>query len=340
MSVIVNIDHSTGDLSQWTTVVTDVGSGSAVYSGSAGMGGTSNGLAITVDSAGPNYADVVFTDFGTDEGNTACSARFYFDPNGMVMADNDQYYILQFREVNGGTWVFARVALLYTTAAGLQIYANVRDDGGSWHDTNPFAISDEPHYIEINVKASSANTVTDAVFNLYIDGTLKQSVTSFEIHDKFQLDTVRAHSGGVDAGTSGTHYLDQLIVNDDGSLIGEHRESEITTLQPAGSGFVSNFISSETTDAETIYAAQGAGTNICLESVTINNVNPATVIIGAGSTGGSVDTEIIGPIDMTATGKPYEVQFTRPVVLDANTALTIDTGSAVLVQCTATGYVK
>jgi len=331
MAVIESINHSTNDFSQWDNVTS---AGDFSVTSAAAMAGTSYGMQTVIDDVQQlrGYQNLSYS-------SNVLRFRFYFDPNSITMSNGHNFYIARLED-GGSTYVYLRFK--YTTAAGYQVDGRIYDDSRSGIvDTAFHNLSDGPHVIELEVNRATTTDADDATVEIWVDGYSQGVSSGVDLYDQWPLDKVfLGVTSNNQAGTSGTLYFDQLIVNDDGSPIGEHRETEITTLQPADSGFVSNFISSETTDAETIYAAQGAGTNICLESVTINCMNPATVIIGAGSTGGSVDTEIIGPIDVTEIAPPYTVEFTRPVVLDANTALTIDTGSAVLVQCTATGYVK
>ena len=332
MAVIVNIDHSTNDFSQWTSTVED--GGDLSVSAAAAQAGSAYGMSALLDDTTAIYGSI-------NLGLTTNSVRyrFYIDPNSFTLPTTKAFYACTL--ITGGSG-YLYLQFRFLSGTGYQLRLRMYNDGRAgivstaWH-----VISDAPHYVEIVANRATSNVASDATCELFIDGVSKESLSGIDLFDNWPYDSLRLGITSAPSGVpSGTVYFDQLIVNDDGSPIGEHRETEITTLQPADSGFVSNFISSETTDAETIYAAQGAGTNICLESVTINCMNPATVIIGAGSTGGSVDTEIIGPIDVTEIAPPYTVEFTRPVVLDANTALTIDTGSTVLVQCTATGYVK
>jgi len=90
-------------------------------------------------------------------------------------------------------------------------------------------------------------------------------------------------------------------------------------------GFVAN-ISGDLSACETIKAAGGAGTNILLESLTIYTVDGETVTIGEGETTSAVTTEIAGPFDTGGTS--FHMTFIRPVMLTANTALTVDSSGA------------
>ena len=331
MAVIESIDHSTNDFSQWDSVTS---AGDFSVTSAAAMAGTSYGMQTVIDDVQQlrGYQNLSYS-------SNVLRYRFYFDPNSITMSNGHNFYIARLED-GGSTYVYLRFK--YTTAAGYQVDGRIYNDSRSGIvDTAFHNLSDAPHVIELEVNRATTTDADDATVEIWVDGYSQGASSGVDLYDQWPLDKLfLGVTSNNPAGTTGTLYFDQLIVNDDGSTIGEHSETELTPLTPSENGFVSNFISSETTDAETVYAAQGAGTKIVLKSVTINSVNPAKVCVGAGATGGSVDTDIIGPIDITDTSPPYTIEFTRPVVLDDNTPLTIDTGTAVKVQCTATGHVE
>jgi len=144
--------------------------------------------------------------------------RFYIDPNGLTMADNDNFRI--FMTNNNAYSAKIQVRLLYTTAVGYQIYTYHRLDSGTWVKGTNFAITDAPHCIEVDWKASSSDGADDGFMELIIDGASKETFSG--------LDTDTARIGfvelgflnNVNTGTSGTFYMDDFASNDDGSVIG------------------------------------------------------------------------------------------------------------------------
>lgn len=335
MSVLFDIGAETGDLTEFSATTTDGGDLSVTEA--AALAGSSYGLAYLVDDTTSLDAQIEFT-HTTDY----FRLRLYLDPNSLTMANTDDLLFLAVLNTNPTSKIKAN--LKYTTAAGYAVYIAFNDDAEADTTTSDYVITDAAHSIEINAQKASSAVASDATCAVYIDGALKETISSIDLFDEWfdkgdGACNARFRAHQLDVGTSGTFYMDEFAANDDGSLIGEHVETVATGLNVDGQGFNVNFVSTETDDAETVYAAQGAGTNIVLESVTISSQNPGTATLGSGATGGAVDTPIIGPIALTTSGRPYQCTFPRPVVVDANTALTFDTGSSVGVQCSVQGYV-
>lgn len=71
-------------------------------------------------------------------------------------------------------------------------------------------ISDAPHAIEADWKASFSPTTLNGSVSLWIDGLSKGSQTGID-NDTKRVDEVRLGAvNGLDAGTSGTIYLDKF----------------------------------------------------------------------------------------------------------------------------------
>jgi len=111
------------------------------------------------------------------------------------------------------------------------------------------------------------------------------------------------------------------------------------TSLTSGLGFAVNATSSDLSGCEELVAAT-AGKSIYLEQIYINSASAITVTIGAGETTGAVTAVILGPITFTTTGGQAIFQFTRPIILAAATALTVDASGAGAVQIFAQGQIK
>ena len=104
----------------------------------------------------------------------------------------------------------------------------------------------------------------------------------------------------------------------------------VTSLQPAGSGFVKNAVSGDASGCEEIIAAPAAGTSIVIEYLVISSDSAISITIGAGETGGAVTTALIGPVTFAA-GQTIAFPFVgraQGLVVTAATSLTVDASGA------------
>jgi hypothetical protein len=90
---------------------------------------------------------------------------------------------------------------------------------GAWSGYMDKTITDVPHYVEVDWKASSGVGANDGTFELIVDG-VSQKLTGID-SDTGQVDIVYLGVTWVSgAGPSGTFYLDDFASNNNGSLIG------------------------------------------------------------------------------------------------------------------------
>lgn len=212
MTVVIDIDHETGDLSQYTSTATD--SGDLSVSDTAALAGTGYGLSCLIDDTTVIYGQ---KDLGSPNTAGKVRARCYIDPNTLTMANtNDIAFLL----IRSATTTRISVWLRYATVGGYQIYAVGTGDAGSQTSSN-YNITDAPHYVEVYMTRAANSTSADGTFTLWVDGVEKFTVTydNYDAFPSFQVVRMGA-AADIDAGTSGTFYLDELIVNDDGSEIG------------------------------------------------------------------------------------------------------------------------
>lgn len=215
LSILVDIDHESGTLDEYTSTsdATDL----AVTSGAA-MGGSVYGLQVTIDDTTASYGQ--FT-LGAADTSEVVSARIYIDPNGYIGGSSGQYLYVLGLYPSSGTAI-GYIWLEYTTGPTYYIRGVIVNDVPSNIPTAWYAISDEPHYVEIKITRSESGSPTGEL-KLWIDGDLKETVSSVDNYDIFyNFQSVRVGCNYVSgAGTpSGTIYLDEIVVNNDGSYIG------------------------------------------------------------------------------------------------------------------------
>ena len=132
-------------------------------------------------------------------------ARFYFDPNSIVMADRDSHYL--FYGYTGATTQVLRIEFRNFKGA-YQLRAASRNDGNGWASGVWVNISDAPHSIELDWRAASIAGANDGSLDFWVDGTQIPSVIGID-NDTRRIDTIQIGAvAEIDAGTRGTYYFD------------------------------------------------------------------------------------------------------------------------------------
>jgi hypothetical protein len=186
------------DFSSWTSNWTDDGdlsvSAAAKYQGDFGM-------EALIDDTGSIY---VYDD--TPRAEKGYRARFYFDPNSLVMSSGDHHTIFDGQDTATTAQIFT-VGMNYDNG-DYRLYASARRDNYSWGYTGYHTISDDWHVLEIEWQAASAAGANDGYLKLWIDDTLVDTISSVD-NDTYSTGQIKlGATSGVDAGTSGTIYFD------------------------------------------------------------------------------------------------------------------------------------
>lgn len=215
-AALFNDGFESGDTSAWSSELD--AEGDLTVTEVASLHGT-YGMNLLIDNT-----TAMHVRDNTPVAETRYRFRFYIDPNGLTMADNDEFFIFAARDNSFNT--NCSIKFNYTTANGYRIKATDRADG-AWDDTQYYIITDMPHCIEIDWKASSFDGADDGMLELYIDDVLKETLAGVD-SDTGNVEDVRmGATSGIDAGTSGTFYLDDFASNDDGTLIGQIGDNAI-----------------------------------------------------------------------------------------------------------------
>ncbi len=186
-----------GTLSAWTTNTND--GGDLSVSAAAALVGA-NGLQAVLDDSNAIY----LTD-DTPNAEPRYRARFYFDPNSISMASGNAHFIL--RGFTGTSTQIVRVEFRFSSGA-YQIRAALTNDSSTWMNTGWFMISDAPHFIEFDWRASTGPGLNNGSLSLWIDGVQLANLTGVD-NDTRRMDRVRLGAvAGMDSGTSGTYFFD------------------------------------------------------------------------------------------------------------------------------------
>lgn len=187
-----------GNLSAWSSSFTD--SGDLNVSSSAALVGN-YGLRAVIDD---NNAIYVTDDSPNAE--TRYRVRFYFDPNSITMSGNNDYYIF-YGYAGSSTQVLQ--LQLRSSGTSYQLQAALRNDSSSWTNSGWFNISDAPHYIELDWRASTASGANNGSLTFWIDGGAPRASLTGVDNDTRRIDRIRlGAASGIDNGTRGTTYFD------------------------------------------------------------------------------------------------------------------------------------
>lgn len=186
-----------GNLSAWSSTTTD-GSDLSVNVASALI--CNYGMQAAIDD---NNSIHVTDDSPSAE--TRYRERFYFDPNTILMKNNDNHYL--FYGYTGASTVILRVQFRYSNNS-YQIRAALRNDISTWTSSSWFTIMDAPHSIELDWRAATASGANNGGLTLWIDGVQRANLTGLD-NDTRRIDRVRLGAvSGVDNGTRGAYYFD------------------------------------------------------------------------------------------------------------------------------------
>ena len=210
MAEIFNIQHEV-DLSEYNSTSTD--SGDLSQAAGAALAGTAGGLSCLIDDTNNIYGEVDFTAITS----LYYRFRFYIDINSLTMGDPNGFVCCDILHTNTN---LIRVYLRYSS--GYNMYVKVYEDDATQNNSSYQAVTDAEHYVEVLVVFSTGEATNDATVDWWIDGDHKEQMTGLDIYSRDKPDRGRLGAvAAIDAGTSGTFYLDEFIFRDDSTEIGE-----------------------------------------------------------------------------------------------------------------------
>jgi len=230
MPEIFNINHETGDLSQYNSTVTD--SGDLSVTEAAALAGT-YGMQVQINDIGGIYGHKDFAQLTS----AVYRYRIYIDPNDLEIASGDSFRVAI---VYDGGADRSQITLKHD-GSNYQVRANVIDDSSNWNNTSYYDITNEAHYIEVLVEYASGAGENDGRLTLWIDGAQQEQKGNLDVYSVTKPQDARLGAvAGLDASTSGTLYLDEFVLRDDDTEIGPEGPSayEGSVGQCVGAGYV------------------------------------------------------------------------------------------------------
>jgi hypothetical protein len=134
-------------------------------------------------------------------------SRFYFDPNGITMANGDSFSIFSGRDASNSIF---NIQLGYSSSTGYRVRTVIYDDAqassyGSWVN-----ITNDQHSLEVDWSSATSAGANNGYINFWIDGNSVSSQGSVN-NDTRRIDAARMGAvANLDSGTSGTVYFDRF----------------------------------------------------------------------------------------------------------------------------------
>lgn len=193
-----------GDFSGWSAIINDGANevGSVQVSPAAALMGQ-YGVQVT---ANDNTARYVRDD--TPDRESLYLARFFFDPNTVVIPDGNALDIFAGHDARGESVQVFRVQLRFLQQSGYQVRGQALKGDSTYASTPWYSVDDARHTIGIYWATNVAINTRDGLFVLNIDGEPMWSGGFLHLgHNTQQIDEVRL--GKVTGeGASGTLYFD------------------------------------------------------------------------------------------------------------------------------------
>ena len=225
MAIIVDIDHDDNTLNEYDATTGVIASFGAKLAGSVA------GLRLIINNTNARFGEFDFTQLT----GTNMRTRFYLDPNALTMAANNGFAML---EIMDGTTELGRVQLAYVSSQ-YTIETFWTEDSTALTAGPTGTITDAEHYVEVRWQRATNASSNDGVVELFIDGVSQGSTSTFDVSTIAQPSRIRFGSPvGLDAGTSGTFHLDELVIRDDDTEIGASTSTPVTpaSVPPSESG--------------------------------------------------------------------------------------------------------
>jgi hypothetical protein len=214
MAVIIDIDHEANNLDEYSATETD--GGKLSVAAAAALAGTNYGLSVAIDDTDGKYAQI-----DASGAKSTLRYRVYVDPNSISMPNPASIWFIRHQNTSNQLLMQCR---LYYDGTNYSIRPIFYNDAGSSVLSDSKNVTDAPHYVEFEVVSATTNSSADGTVEWWVDGASEGSAASVDNYNRMQDAAGRFRLGAQDitASVSGTIYIDQLVVNDDGGEIGPY----------------------------------------------------------------------------------------------------------------------
>lgn len=220
MAELFNIRNES-DTSEWTSLVQT--GGTIVQSVGSALASTSGGIELQRPT-GSTSLQYLAKSFTALSGKTDFRIRWYWGRNTLTMVNTESHNFLELYSATSAT-ARLRLPILFNTTPKFRLQLSIRNDAGTETSGTLMVIGETwPEFVEIHVqRATNGTGANDGFAKIYFAGsaTPEVEITGVDIFDFFDFNEIRiGHATGVDSGTTGTMYLDEVVARDDATVIG------------------------------------------------------------------------------------------------------------------------
>jgi hypothetical protein len=188
-----------GTLAAWSSSVTD--NGDLSVTAAAALAGT-YGMQASI-----NDNNAIFVTDQSPAAEPRYRARFMFKPNSIAMVKSDAHLIFSGLTANGTSVVQIEIRCP-TKTLSYDVRAKILNDGNTFANTAWTTLTNAPHSLEIDWRASTAPGANNGSVTMWMDGTQIGSATAID-NDTRRIESVQLGAvSGIDTGTRGTYYFD------------------------------------------------------------------------------------------------------------------------------------
>lgn len=220
MATIFEITHDIGTDDEYDAKVGDP-DGDLSVTKAAALAGTAYGLSCLVDDlVNKSYRK----DFTAPPASGYIALRFHIDPNTLTMsAENEDILgVIGIGCEPNEPDTLWRIQLGMTLGGNYILECQPRHDGGKLA-ASTCQITDAPHWAEVHVQRATSDVASNGHVRWWVDDVLQDTWLNVDNWDLFAaIDDMRCGADSMDAGTSGTFYLDEIKITDVDSLMGSY----------------------------------------------------------------------------------------------------------------------
>ncbi len=214
MAVVLNINHSPGDFSEYDSAQVDGGDLSVV---APGLARSAFKTQFLIDDTTKMQAALAFSFSGT-----VLRTRFYYSiDSGFSYPEGDNMRVFRLASTLSPFDLFD-MRLRGEAGSTVDVQLNLRKDGTNAGQTFITAPTrDIDHFFEVYYIRATSDVAADGEIYVWHDNVLVTSITSVDNYDIFNgVTALQVQADFIEAGASGMYYFDEFVINDDGSRIG------------------------------------------------------------------------------------------------------------------------
>lgn len=233
MAIVFSAGFEGDDFSEWDTTPSGT---KHQTSASAGMNGTSYGDLVTPSNSGSTPEEELLSYTSTAG---TFHLGFFIDINTLTATSPGPFANCRLISISCDILPTIVDIQLEDNGSGFFLDVLIGDDSTGEADSySSSVISAGEHSVEVAVYRATNDTSSDGSAEVYIDGTLEDTMTGLDNYDAFDnVSALTLTDNAVFGGSSGNFYIDQIVLRDDDTPIYPPAGSHLWLSSDAGATF-------------------------------------------------------------------------------------------------------